>query len=411
VPAATGWPPADQPRHCGPKVTASVATVGGMKLAWSEIVARRLLRHHLTVAAADPAEAAAAMCGAHAQVLSAAEVSVALRTAGGTRATVQNAVWTDRSLVKTFGPRGTVHLLPTRDLAMWTGALAALPASSPFSADVRLTAAQTDEIVVAADDALRSAADGLTVDELTAAIVARTGPWAGDLVMPAFQGWWPRWRQALSTIAVRGALCFGPNRGRNVTYTSPTRWAPGLRPDPPAAAIRELVRRYLWAYGPATPAHLAQWLATSPAWMAALFADMAGELQRVEVDDQAGWLLAGDTGFPGPDAAAGLRLLPYFDAYAVGSHPRARVFPGRAAERALAGSQAGNFPVLLVDGLVTGVWHQRRAGRRLAVTVEPLRPLSRRELADLDDRVAELGRIQAATATLTVGEVTVGPHA
>src|SRR2546430_11134802 len=32
----------------------------------------------------------------------------------------QHALWQDRSLVKTFGPRGTVHLLPAADLPMWT---------------------------------------------------------------------------------------------------------------------------------------------------------------------------------------------------------------------------------------------------------------------------------------------------
>jgi hypothetical protein len=50
---------------------------------------------------------------------------------GPTRADVQRALWEDRSLVKTFGPRGTVHLLATADLPMWTGALSALPSSVP----------------------------------------------------------------------------------------------------------------------------------------------------------------------------------------------------------------------------------------------------------------------------------------
>jgi hypothetical protein len=156
--------------------------------------------------------------------------------------------------------------------------------------------------------------------------------------MPAFQGWWPRWRQAVATAA------------------------------------------------------------------------HPGELTEVDVDGRAGWTLAGDTAFE--DAAAtGVRLLPCFDAYAVGSHPRDRVFPGAAAGRALAGSQAGTFPVLLLDGVVAGVWHQRRAGRRLAVTVEPLRPLSARRRAALETQVARLATGQAATATLTVGTVEVGPHA
>jgi len=121
-------------------------------------------------------------------------------------------------------------------------------------------------------------------------------------------------------------------------------------------------------------------------------------------------VVAGDVEVPAA-RPAGLRLLPYFDAYVVGSHPRERVYPGRAAVRALAGSQAGNFPVLLVDGVVAGVWHQKRSGQRLAVTVEPLEPLSaarRRELAAQVDRVAG---ILGGVPELTLGTVTVGAHA
>ena len=43
----------------------------------------------------------------------------------------------------------------------------------------------------------------------------------------------------------------------------------------------------------------------------------------------------------------GVRLLPYFDAYTVGCHPREQLFPGLAAQRALSRGQAGNVPVLL----------------------------------------------------------------
>ncbi len=349
------------------------------------------------------------MCGAHAQIMSAAEVSVATRLDGATRVDVQKALWTDRTLVKTHGPRGTVHLLPARDLGLWTGALKALPPANTFAAGVRLTPGQIAEVAQAVDDALTTADDSLTIDELHTEVVARTGPWAGEKVMPAFQTLWPRWRQIVGSAATQGVLCFGPQRGRNVTYASPARWSPGFTPWEPQAALTELVRRYLWSYGPATPAHVARWLAAPPRLLTDVFTELSGELTQVTIDGEQLWLLAGDTVFD--DAPHGLRLLPYFDAYAVGSHPRHVVFPGRASERALAGGQAGNFPVLLIDGLAAGVWHQRLTGRRVAVTVEPLTPLSAANRAALDEEVARLGRIHGATPTLTVGKVEVGAHA
>ncbi len=72
-----------------------------------------MARHALTEPATDlgPGDIAAVLCRAHAQVLSAAELSIGRRIAGVTRADVQRALWEDRTLAKTFGPRGTVHLL------------------------------------------------------------------------------------------------------------------------------------------------------------------------------------------------------------------------------------------------------------------------------------------------------------
>jgi hypothetical protein len=67
--------------------------------------------------------------------------------------------------------------------------------------------------------------------------------------------------------------------------------------------------------------------------------------------------------------------------------------------------------VLLVDGEVAGVWHQKRSGRRIAVTVEPLRRLSKARVTDLEAQVTRLGEVLEGDATLTIGEVSVGPHA
>ena len=203
-------------------------------------------------------------------------------------------------------------------------------------------------------------------------------------------------------------LCFGPNRGRKITYASPSRWLSDLSLPDPDEAQQDLLRAYLAAYGPATPAHLARWLATSPAWTTELFE--RADLDEVDLEGEPAWVLRGDTAFEAPEPPA-VRLLPYFDAFQVGSQPRALLFPGRASERALAGAQAGNFPVLLLDGVVGGVWHQKRSGRRLAVTVEPLGRLTRTQLGALDDEVERIGAIVDARPELTVGPVSVGAHA
>ena len=379
---------------------------------WSGATARGMARHLLAEPGAglDPADIAGVLCGAHAQVLSAAELSIGRRIAGATRADVQRALWQDRTLVKTFGPRGTIHLLPAADLPVWTGALSALPSSVPTHPEgVRFNPGQADEVIAAIGGALANAE--LTVDELTEAIADRTGSWAVEPTMAAFQGMWPRWRQLTSTAAHRGMLCFGSGRGRKVTYTNPHRWLPGFRPADGGAALRTLVLRYLYAYGPATPAHFARWLGIPPRYAAGLFGALASDLEQVELDGTPAWTAGGDTAAP-PGPHRGIRLLPYFDAYVVAGQPRERLYPEAAAARALTpAGQAGNYPVLLVDGVVGGVWHQRRSGRKLAITVEPLRELTPPQRRQLDDEAALVGAIMDAAATLTVGTVTAGAHA
>ena len=140
-----------------------------------------------------------------------------------------------------------------------------------------------------------------------------------------------------------------------------------------------------------------------------MFQELAGDLEAVEVEGDRGWVNAGD--LESPRAHRGLRFLPYFDAYVVAGQPRDRLFPGPAAARALAGGQAGNYPVLLIDGVVGGVWHQRRTGKRLAITVEPLHELTAPQRRQLHDEVALVGAVMDAEATLSMGKVEVGPHA
>ncbi|MEU4555853.1 winged helix DNA-binding domain-containing protein [Micromonospora violae] len=387
------------------------------ELSWDQVSARRLARHRLSPSAADAAPDAApdagrvadvvsSMCGAHAQVASAAELSIGLRVPGATRALVRRALWTDRTLVKTRGPRGTVHLLAAADLPMWVGALTALPAPSWERSVVLLTPRQTEQVLAAIADAVAEA--DLTTAELTEEIVARTGPWAGDLVMEAFQDMWPRWVAAMPAATRSGVVCFGPNRGRVTTYTSPTRWLSTFAPMPGRAALAALVASYLYAYGPATPAQFARWLAVPSEWGTWLFGSL--DLTEVTVEGTRAWVAADDTDFP-DDRPSGLRLLPYFDAYAVGCHPRERLFPGVAAHRALAGGQAGNYPVVLIDGVVAGVWHQRRSGRSIRVTVEPLRELDAAHQWALGEEVERVGEILEGKASLTIGTISVGPHA
>lgn len=245
--------------------------------------------------------------------------------------------------------------------------------------------------------------------ELGEEVVHRCGGWAGEEVFPAFAQLWPRWRPAIGVAAARGILCFGPNRGNQVTYLRTDRWLPGFTmPDDGAAALREVARRYLRGYGPATPAQFARWLGMLPGAASEVFSAL--EPREVEVDGRPAWLPPDVEAPPAGAGGARVRLLPHFDAYLVGCHPRPLVFPGPASERALHNGAAGPVPALLVDGMVAGVWQHRRSGRAVDLTVEPFIELDAAQRAELAAQAERVGEIMQATPRLTVGPVQVRRH-
>src|SRR5437764_1628535 len=94
-------------------------------LTWPQAVGRRLARHHLLepAPAGDLVRVASEICSVHAQIGASAEIMLGLRVRDITRRHVRAALAESRTLVKTVGLRGTLHLLPTSEVPEWLAAL------------------------------------------------------------------------------------------------------------------------------------------------------------------------------------------------------------------------------------------------------------------------------------------------
>jgi DNA glycosylase AlkZ-like len=381
-------------------------------LTWKEVWGRRLTRHALLAPRPRESlvEVVRAVCGIHAQVMPAAELSVGVRVAGATRQAVRAELWQRRGLVKTYGLRGTVHLFPADELPLWLAALRANPRPDEARrlAQMGLELSQVEAIVGAIGEAL----DGrcLTREELGLEVARRAGSWANDAVSPAFGGQWPRWLMTLGEAASRGLLCFGPNQGQKVTFVRPDQWLGSWAEIDGTEALREVLRRYLSAYGPATHREFARWFGMQPRVALALTRQLAGELEEVDVEGHHAWLLSSEAAVAFPPVQEVVRLLPHFDCYVIGCHPRDRLVPADWAKRVLTRSSIGNLPVVVVDGIVAGLWQQRRTGQRLEIRVEAFRPLSTHQRQELEAAVARVGEIVEAQSALSLGAVDARPH-
>ena len=92
---------------------------------WSQVHAFRLQRHFLEQPdrPQDLLDVVGGTCGIQAQVMSAAQLALRARSNGVAVSEIERALWQDRILVKVWSMRGTLHLLPARELQLYVAAL------------------------------------------------------------------------------------------------------------------------------------------------------------------------------------------------------------------------------------------------------------------------------------------------
>ena len=149
--------------------------------------------------------------------------------------------------------------------------------------------------------------------------------------------------------------------------------------------VRELVRRYLRAFGPATAADMTTWSRVTR--LGPVFASMADELVVVECEDGRRRYDVPDGEYADPDSRAPVRLLGAYDNVFLSHADRAHIVPEQVRGRWM-GSNGGVGNTIFVDGFMAGLWWSRD-GR---VQTDVFRRLTRAERSDLD---AEVSRVEA----------------
>lgn len=368
-------------------------------LTWDEVRARRLARHRLTKPAPRTrlVDVVREAGGIQAQVMSSAELALSARVRGLERRHVSKALWEERTLVKTWTLRGTLHLHPADELGLWLAARRAVVGDRYFANEVGPREAKRILAVLA--DAL----DGrcLTREELVEAVAPELSGWAKEHIDSG-------WGTVLGPAALNGVLVHGPPRGTRVTFVRPDQWLAKRKEWEPREALAEVLRRYLGAFGPATHRDFAVWLAGShldAKEARALLDSISGELEEVEVEGRPAWLLAGEE--RGPAASQGVRLIPEYDAFVMGFRERERLFPPEAVARTKAHGKGrlegpGALSWLLLDGAVAGTWSRKRAGARIQLAVKPFGRLSKAQRASVEEEAERIGRLFGLEPALTL---------
>ena len=346
-------------------------------LSWQQVYARRLAASRLDARAPheELLDIARATLGTHAQLMTGAELALSARVEGVTRDEVRELLWERRELVKGNTIRGTLHLHPANDYALWKSLRSSRWREQKWLGWHELT---LDEAKYLREAVLAVLDEPRTREEIGAAI----GGKLGDRIAS------DSWGHLLAPSS--DELVQGPPRGRNVTFVRCDRWISGWELHDRDDALREIVRRYVETYGPVRRDELEHWFAFK------LPSDTLDGLEEVDIEGVHSFVLPG-TEFPDADPS-GVRLLAHYDVYVIACHPRDHLIPTQKERIFLRG--AGPNPALLVDGRVAGVWSRTLRGRRMEIEVEPFARLTSEQRRELADDAARVARTYGAEATL-----------
>jgi len=336
------------------------------------------------------------MVGLQAQDLMAASLQVRARSHGLVHGDVTNALYHDRTMVRTWCLRGTLHLVAAEDVRWLLDLLgeSLIGAARRRRSQLGLNEATTERAVQVIEKALQKSGP-LTRSEVFDRLASAHIPYESQAGI-----------HLIRTAGLMGLVCYGPERDGSETFVLIDDWI-GSKGSAPRTgdATSELARRYLSAYGPAAHADLAWWSGLGAAVAKAAFNGFAGELVRVGVSEKPAFVLASHLGRGAGIARQENRvtLLPAFDPYLLGYKDRSLAVEAAYIKNVNVGGGMLK-PVVIANGHVVATWGSSKRRGLLEVSVEPLETLPPEMLTGLQAEAADLARYIGMKHSLQIKE-------
>ena len=353
------------------------------------IAARRAANQHLARPVFEkPGDVVRRMGAVQAQDYLGSLWAIGLRTKGATEGDVESAI-ADRSIVRTWPMRGTLHFVAAADVRWMLGLLTPRVVARSagryrqLELDERTFARSRDVLSRALRGGRRLTRNAL-YGELEAARIATGGQ---------------RGIHILSRLAQDGLICFGAREGKQQTFALLEEWVPAAKSLKRDEALAELARRYFTSHGPATLQDFVWWsgLKTTDA-RAGLEMAKPHLLQEI-IAGQIYWLpsSAPASKSESTNGSPSAHLLPAYDEYTVAYKDRSAVLSPSDA------SQAGNgilSPTIVMDGRIAGTWTRALKKDTVVITPSPFTKFKQAESLALAAAANRYGEFLGAEVVL-----------
>lgn len=296
-----------------------------------------------------------------AQDYASAEWTIGLRMAKASPALIQQAI-AEKSIVRTWLLRGTLHIVTAADLR-WMLALLAPGLIAHYDRNYRLMGLD-DEVRSKSYAALVEALHGgqqLTRKELVTALDG------SGVVMNAMQI-----SNLLNRAALDGLICLGVMQGKQQSYTLLDEWLPQHPNLVRDEALSEFAMRYFTSHGPATLHDFAWWTGLAMKDARAGLEAVKTQLVEDKREGKSYWL--SPSSIPIAETSHSLYLLPGFDEFVLGYSDRSDLLQAEHYQK-ITGLNAIFAYTMVWDGQVVGTWKRSFRKGVVEVTFSPFAPL------------------------------------
>jgi len=279
--------------------------------------------------------------------------ALGLRLPGASEAEVERAV-AERSIIRTWPLRGTLHFVAAEDVRWMLGLLGARTIARAAGRYRQLgldeaTFAKSRRVL---ERVLRGCQ--LTRPELAAALEHQGVATDGQRLI-----------HLLNRSALEGLTCYAARRGKQFTFALLEEWSPPAERLSREEALAELAVRYFRSHGPATLEDFVWWSSLTTTDARVGLETARPRLQSEVFDGRTHWLSSSTPAADERRAAA--HLLPAFDEYTVAYKDRGAILHPSHAQRPDAATDVLG-PTVIIDGRAVGTW--KRTLKRESVVVE-----------------------------------------
>jgi len=336
------------------------------------------------------------ICGLHAQASTTPYLSLWGRVEDFQNALLDQVLFKDKILVKTWCMRGTLHIIPSEDLPVYNKALRRmwLEQHEPSNHAPGWPSIEERKRLI-----YPKILEALSQQPLARSdLGARLRQLLKDDSMP-YQSFFSAWGGILKETAYQGLTVHAQPCGRESCFARLDEWLPHINLDKidEDQAKERLLIKYLHGYGPASLQDFSTWSGLNVTDFKKTVESVRSQLEEIEIEGVKGRFLMLREDLKTLDSIdlkekAPVSLLPKFDSILLGHKDRTRIIEDEYRKYVFKPKVGDIAATVLVDGKVVGTWSQEKSRRVLAVMVTPFEKIRKEDLKEVEEKARELSQ-------------------